>query len=237
MQRYFVNEKKDNCFKLGIDDSYHIKTVMRMNIGELIEVIFKEEVYICEIINLDPVIVEIKEKLNTYNEMDVEVTICQSLVKESKMDLVLQKCTELGAHRFIPLKVKNSIIKCSQEDFLKKRDRWQRIVKEASEQSKRNKIPEVSLVMDIEEVLKLKYDLKLLCTVNEVSTTLKYVLQNSKTCGTMIIVIGPEGGFTSIEEKRFIEHGFISVSLGNLILRTETAGIVALSMINYEYER
>ena len=69
------------------------------------------------------------------------------------------------------------------------------------------------------------------------SRSLKYVLQNNKNYDTMIIVIGPEGGFTNNEEKTLIDNGFISTSLGNLVLRTETAGICALSMINYEYER
>ena len=237
MQRYFCENKNDNKFILNNDDSYHIKTVMRMHKNDLIEIVYKEELYICEIESFDPVIVNIKEKLSDYNELDIKVTICQSLVKESKMDYVLQKSTELGAYSFIPLKVKNSIIKGNEKDFIKKQERWQKIVKEASEQSKRNIIPKVNKILDIKDIVKLDCDLKLICTVNEVSTTLKYVLQNHKKCATMIIVIGPEGGFTSEEERFLIEHDFISVSLGNLVLRTETASLCALSMINYEYER
>ena len=83
----------------------------------------------------------------------------------------------------------------------------------------------------------IDYDLKILCTVNEVSNSLKFVLQKYKKCDKMIIVIGPEGGFTKEEEGVLIEHGFLSVTLGNLVLRTETASLCALSMINYEYER
>ena len=237
MQRYFCFKKDNNKFILSNNDSYHIKTVMRMNKNDLIEIVYNEELYICCIEEFDPVVVNIKEKLNDNNELSIKVTICQSLVKESKMDYILQKGTELGAYSFIPLKVKNSIIKINDKDFIKKQDRWQKIVKEASEQSKRNIIPKVEKILDIKEISKLNYDLKLICTVNEVSTTLKYVLQNRKKCATMIIVIGPEGGFTSEEERFLIEHGFLSVSLGKLVLRTETASLCALSMINYEYER
>ena len=237
MQRYFCKVKDNNKFELSMEDSYHIKTVMRMKLGDLVEVVYEDEVYLCKIIKLDPLVVEIKEKQNTYNELGVKITICQSLVKENKMDLVLQKSTELGAFGFIPLMVKNSIMKGTDKEFEKKRIRWQRIVKEASEQSKRNIIPEVTKVMTISEITRLEYDLKLLCTVNEVSTTLKYVLHNREKYGTMIIVIGPEGGFRKEEEQELIEHGFVSVSLGNLVLRTETASLCALSMINYEYER
>ena len=238
MQRYFNDIKNDNKFILSLDDTYHITKVMRMNIGDLVEVVYDRKVYISKIILLKPnCVVEIKEEKIEYNELDVKVTICQSLVKESKMDLILQKSTELGAYSFIPLKVKNSIIKGSDSDFLKKVNRWQKIVKEASEQSKRNIIPEVYSVKNIKEIGDMDFDLKILCTVNELSITLKNILQKNKSCGTMIIVVGPEGGFTSEEEEYLINKGFISTSLGNLILRTETASLCALSMINYEFER
>ena len=237
MQRYFIDKKDDDKFRLSRDDSYHIIKVMRMKLGDQVEVVYDKNVYICEIIEIDPVIVKIINCLSTYNELDKKITICQSLVKEAKMDLILQKSVELGVYSLIPLSVKNSIIKGTSKDYLKKVIRWRRIVKEASEQSKRNIIPNVLDVMNINDLCKLKYDLKILCTVNEMSTTLKNVLQNNTNYDTMIIVIGPEGGFTKEEEKLLIENGYISTSLGNLVLRTETASICALSMINYEYER
>ena len=116
--------------------------------------------------------------------------------------------------------LKNSIIKGDDKDFLKKVNRWQRIVKEASEQSKRNIIPEVKNVSTIKEIIKTDYDIKILCTVNELSRSLKNILQNNKKCGTMIIVVGPEGGFTREEEEFLIANNFLSTSLGNLVLRT-----------------
>jgi len=237
MQRYFAFNKDNNKFTLSIDDTYHITKVMRMNIGDLVEVIYDKKLYISKIIELLPeVVVEIEEEKNDFNELPINVTICQSLVKESKMDLILQKSTELGAYSFIPLKVKNSIIKGTESDFSKKVIRWQRIIKEASEQSKRNIIPLCNSVLSIKELVKLDYDLKILCTVNELSRSFKNILQNNTNCDTMIIVVGPEGGFTHDEEEYLISHGFISASLGNLVLRTETASLCALSMINYELE-
>lgn len=236
MQRYFCNNIINNKFILSRDDSHHIKNVMRQSINDLIEVVYNQKLYICNILEFDPVVVSIKEESDSYNELDIKVTICQSLVKEQKMDLILQKCTELGAYNFIPLKVKNSIIKYNK-DFDKKINRWQKIIKEAAEQSKRNIIPKVLEIKDIKNITKIDYDLKILCTVNEVSNSLKFVLQNNKKCGNMIIVIGPEGGFTKEEENELISHGFISVTLGNLVLRTETASLCALSMINYELEK
>ena len=117
MQRYFCNSIDNNKFILTKDDSHHIKTVMRYKLNDLVEVIYNEKLYICEIIEFDPVVVRIKKELDSYNELDVKVTICQSLVKEQKMDYILQKGTELGAYNFIPLKVKNSIVKYSDKDF------------------------------------------------------------------------------------------------------------------------
>jgi len=238
MQRYFVLEKLDNRFKLNNDDSYHINNVMRNKVGELIEVVFDEKLYITKIVELKPnVILEIIELVDSYNEIEKKVTICQSLVKEAKMDLILQKSTELGCFSFIPLRVKNSIIKGNEKDFLKKIERWQKIVLGASKQSKRNVVPKVDKVIDVNELIKLDYDLKILLTVNETSRSFKNILQNNLNCDTIIIVIGPEGGFTKEEEKLLRDNGYLSASLGNLVLRTETASLCCLSMINYELER
>ena len=237
MQRYFAIKKDKNNFILSNEDSYHIETVMRMVINQKIEVVYEKNVYLTSIINFNPVIVSIDKKIQKYFDDSIKVTICQSLVKEAKMDLIIQKSTELNAFDFIPLKAKNSIIKGNKIDFQKKVLRWQRISQAASMQSKRSFIPKVHDVISINELIKMSYDLKILCTVNEVSRSLKNVLQNSKKHATIIIVIGPEGGFTDDEEKLMISNGFVSSSLGKLVLRTETASIVSLSMINYEFER
>lgn len=238
MQRYFSLEKEENFFTLSNDDTYHITKVMRYTKDTLVEVVYDEKVYITKIIELNPLVkVEIQEELDGSLELPLKVTICQSLVKEVKMDLILQKSVELGAYSFIPLKTKNSIIKLDKKDEEKKIVRWQRIVKEASEQSKRTIIPEVLNVMDIKDLANLDYDVKILCTVNELSRTFKNILQNHKNYGTMIIVVGPEGGFKKDEEEFLIESGYLTTSLGNFVLRTETASIALLSMINYEYMR
>ena len=237
MQRCFVNSKENNNFILDENDSYHLTKVMRMKKNDLVEVVYDNDVYLTKIIDFNPIKVSIIKKINSINSLILKITICQSLVKESKMDLILEKSTELGAYSFIPLKVKNSIIKGSDNDFKKKVIRWSKIVESASCQSKRNNIPLVNEVLRIDEVIELDFDLKILCTVNEVSRSLKNILQNNKNYGTMIIVIGPEGGFTKEEEEKFKVNGFVSASLGNLVLRTETASICALSMINYEFER
>ena len=234
MQRYFSNKLNNGVFSLSNEDSYHIIKVMRMNIGEKIEIIYNQKLYICEIVNLDNnVNASIIEEKDINNEMDVKVIICQSLVNEQKMDLILQKGTELGAYEFYPYKAVNCVVKENNKSD-KKIVRWQKIVKEASEQSKRNIIPKVNNMVDINELIKIPASLKLICTVNEVTKNIKKELQVHSECDTIIIVVGPEGGFAKQEEEKFIENGFIPVSLGKRVLRTETASLVALSMINYE---
>lgn len=234
MQRYFSNNSCDGIYKLNEDDSYHIKKVMRMNIGDLIEIVDNEKLCICQIIeNNNLIMAKVIEEKSDYNEMDVKVIIVQSLVNEQKMDLILQKGTELGAYAFYPYKSLNSVVKDNGKGD-KKVVRWQKIVKEASEQSKRNIVPIVHNMVDLNDLIKIEASLKLICTVNEVTKNIKKVLQEHSKCDTIIIVVGPEGGFKRQEEEMFIKNGFIPVSLGKRVLRTETASLVALSMINYE---
>lgn len=234
MQRYFSNLINNNEYLLSNDDSYHIKKVMRMNIGDKIEIIDNKKLFICEIASLDPVKAKIIKEEDQNSENDKTIILVQSLVNETKMDYVLQKGTELGVDEFYPFKAVNSVIK-ENDKSNKKIIRWQKIVKEASEQSKRNIIPEVHNIVDIHKLCEIKADVKLLLTVNETTKNIKKVLKDLKKYDTLIIVVGPEGGFTLKEEETLINNGFISTSLGKRVLRTETAGMVAISMINYEW--
>lgn len=242
MQRYFVNDFEYNkyyldTFTLNESDSYHIVKVMRNKIGDYIEIVMNEDVFVCKITKLGKnVECVIFEKGECFEENIPHITIAQSLVKEQKMDYILQKSTELGVYKIIPLEVSRSIIKVN-EKFDKKIDRWKKIVKEASEQSKRNFIPIVDNVSKISDLINLDYDYKILCSVNELSMSLKRVLQNVNKSDTILIVIGPEGGFSLEEEKKLIDNGFISASLGSRVLRTETASTFVLSIINYIFMR
>ena len=232
MQRYFSDKKLD-IFELSSDDSYHIIKVMRNNIGDKIEVVIDKQLYICEIININNLVtVKRLEEVICDSELPCYVTIAQSLVKEQKMDLILQKSCELGVSEIIPINATRSIVKLDKKET-KKIERWNKILKEASEQSKRVVIPKVNGIMDIKELSKLDYDIKILCTVNELSMSLNKVLDRDLNNLKILFVIGPEGGFTDDEEKILIDNGFISTSFGKRVLRTETASLYALSIINY----
>ena len=232
MQRYFKDTNLD-IFDLSSDDSYHIIKVMRNTIGDNIEVVIDKKLYICEIVQIKELVTVKKiEEVECNSELPCYVTIAQSLVKEQKMDLILQKSCELGVSEIIPINATRSVVKLDKKED-KKIVRWNIILKEASEQSKRDIIPEVNEIMNIKDLTKLDYDIKILCTVNELSTSIKNVLSRDLNNLKILFVIGPEGGFTDIEEKTLIENGFISTSFGSRVLRTETASLYALSIINY----
>ena len=237
MQRYFAINKKDNKLILDINDIHHIKNVMRMKINDKIEVVYDSILYICNIDCIDKDIIDttILEKKIDNNELPVSITIAFSLTKEDKIDLILQKCTELGIDEFIPLELSRCVVKIKNDKIDKKLERWKSICKEASEQSKRNKIPKINKIMKLDDIAKLDYDLKIVCSVNQDSSNIKKVLQNNKKCDTIIIVIGPEGGISVSEEEFLISNQFIPTSLGKSILRCETAPITIGSMIKYEY--
>lgn len=235
MQRYFSNSLTNNIFTLSKDDSYHIKKVMRMNNFDRIEIVHDSMTYICEIINLDNLVeARIVEKIKEDAEFNKKVILVQSLVNEQKMDLILQKSTELGISEIYAYKATNSVVK-ENDKSNKKIERWQRIVKEASEQSKRTIIPQIKGIISLKELIKLNANLKIMLSVNENKKSIKKVLQENSSCDIIIIVVGPEGGFTNDEEKVLQENNFISTTLGNRVLRTETASLAILSMINYEW--
>lgn len=234
MQRYFVEKCDNNIFILSSDDSYHITKVMRMNIGDKIEIVSNSKVYISEIIELKPTVkARLLEEVLVDSELSCQVTIVQSLVKEQKMDYILQKTTELGVNEIIPYEANRSLIKIEHKQD-KKIDRWQKIIKEASEQSKRTYIPKIYPAIDLSNLVKLSdYDMKFLCTVNETSQNLKKLLSKDLIGAKILFVIGPEGGFTEEEEQKLLNNNFIPVSLGSSVLRTETASVFIMSVIRY----
>jgi len=235
MQRYFVDKKEKDTFLLSKEDSYHLLKVMRSKLNDKVEIVCNEELYICEIVSLTPTIVKVINKVKE-QENRFHVDIVQALVKEQKMDMIIQKTTELGVNKIIPLVTERSVVKLNNK-INNKVARWNTVAKNASEQAKRLTVSSVSSPISIDELTKLDYDYKVLCSVNEMSKNVKKVLANVKTSDTIVFVVGPEGGFTKEEEEKLLSSGFISVTLGNNVLRTETASLFLLSIVGYHFMR
>ena len=231
MQRYFALDKNDDIFILRNDDYYHIRVVMRLKIGEKVEVVYDNEVYLSEIIK--DYQIKCLEKMPS-KELKLETTLILPLLKEQKMDLILQKATELGVSKIVLFEAKRSIIKFDEKKEAKKLERWQRICKEASEQSKRCTIPKVEFVKNT-DVFSHFEGLKLICSTIEENNKLKKILQANGSCVKINVIVGPEGGFDPKEEQKIINQGFIPVTLGNTIMRVETVPIFLLSILNYEH--
>lgn len=235
MQRYFTNKKVDNEFILNEDDLYHIKTVMRMKDNDQIIVVMDKKAYLCCLENVkDNIKIIIKNELPKVDYNTPDVTLIIPILKEQKMDLILQKSTELGVSKIIPIITKRSIVKVNESSQDKKMDRWRRIVKEASEQSHRVEIPEVLPIRTIDQLKNLD-GFNLVCSTKEKVKNIKLVMKNVKTCDKINLVIGPEGGLDELEEEMLNKMGFESITLGNRIMRVETVPLFLLSVINYEF--
>jgi len=233
MQRYFSKINKDNKLELNNDDIYHITKVMRMKDKDKVEVVYNSTVFICEVNVNELPLVSIKEEVPNHNVNNYKVTLIIPLLKEPKMDLILQKATELGVYEIIPVIMKRSIIKLENGKEDKKIERWTKICKEASEQSKRTDIPLITNIKTIRELNNIE-GIKLVCSTTEKQETIKKFLTTNQNYDRISIVVGPEGGISKDEEELLVNQGFTRVSLGDRIMRVETVPIFILSALNYE---
>ena len=166
MQQYFSKDKDNDKLILSSSDWHHIKNVMRMKNNDNIIVVFEHSKYLCSVDILNEE-VSIVEKKDSNLELDVEVTIAQALIREQKLDMVLKMCTELGMMKYHPIVMERSVVKLDKSLYSKKVNRWQLICKEAAEQSHRDFIPIIGDILTVDELSKLDYDLKLVCSTRE----------------------------------------------------------------------
>lgn len=232
MQRYFAKDFIDDKPVLYDSDIKHITKVMRLVSGDYFEVVYDKMVYHCKIENTIS-FSYIIERTSNEEDKTIGLTVAVGLVQEQKMDLILQKLTELGVETIIPLKTERSIVKLDEIRFAKKLVRWQMICKEASEQSFRNVIPNITNVMTIDDLKNIDIDTKLVCSTKEKDNIINKYVDNLRKDDNIIFVIGPEGGLSANEEDKLNSFGYKSISLGNRILRVETATFFVASIINY----
>ncbi|MFZ5352890.1 MAG: 16S rRNA (uracil(1498)-N(3))-methyltransferase [Bacillota bacterium] len=244
MHRFFIKQDniKRNSIYIEGEDVQHISKVLRLRPDDVITVCDQSgmdyKVRITEI-SKNNVKTEIMEKYTSIGEPQLEVVLYQGIPKSTKMDLIIQKCTEMGISRIVPISTMRTVVKLETEkDEKKKVERWIKIAEEAAKQSKRGKIPAIGMPVALEEAYKEAATLELCIMPYELEHTvgIKQVLTASKV-KSVGIFIGPEGGFDIAEVNQAIAKGVIPVTLGTRILRTETAGFTALTCVMYEYNQ
>ena len=238
--RFFISPDQASGSRITItgEDVRHISAVLRLAPGdELLLCDGQGTEYIVSIEHADCTEVRTSVMRSLKRESrGLRVTLGQGLPKSDKMDWIVQKATELGVASIVPLVTERTIVRVKDE--AKRVSRWQKICRESAMQSNRPDIPNVEQIHSFSGYLKALSaapDTLLLIPWEEETTPIKGVLREHPAPGTIIVLIGPEGGFSKAEAAMARERGFQPVSLGRNILRTETAAVAVLSMIGYEF--
>jgi len=244
MSRFFAEKYNVGDSTIVIDrrdDIHHIKNVLRLKEGDEIEISDSETwEYRTEIIRISDSEVEVKilDKQTFAREPNLKVTLFQGVPKQGKMETIVQKCVELGVFQIVPVFMDRSVI-VNNGNYWKKIVRYRKVADEAAKQCRRGVLPEISHEIDFKLLINniVKYELVLFPYENENKRTIKGCLRNlQRTPKSVAIIIGPEGGFSDSEATTLKQVGAECVSLGKTILRTETAGMTALTMTMYELE-
>lgn len=248
MQRYFIPPGQLTEYEAVVtgDDAHHIANVMRARVGDkliLSNGIGREVLAEIAELGKNRVAARVVETLPMAAEPAVNVTIAQSLPKGDKMETVIQKGTEIGAVRFLPFLSERTVVQYDERKEAKRLDRWRKIAKEAAEQAHRNRVPAVAAPVGWNELLRTaaKADASFLCYEKEDVRTLRQAVRDALAARggepagmNVMFIVGPEGGFSEREAAEALAAGCVPVKLGSRILRTETAGMVALACFLYE---
>lgn len=247
MHHFFVTESNINTSLQTVtiegSDVNHIKNVLRMKIGE--EMLISDGTgndYMCEIDEFDGnerVIAKITQKQFSGTELPSRIYLFQGLPKSDKMELIIQKAVELGVYQIIPVSTKRTVVKLDGKKEKSKIERYNKIAESAAKQSRRSVIPEVTGVMTLKQAVEYAKEFEL-CMIPYENykdmTQTKEVLEKVDKNQRIGIFIGPEGGFDESEVKLCVEAGISRISLGKRILRTETAGLMIVSVIMFALE-
>ncbi len=237
MRRVFGNIDFNSKEVIFSEDTLRHLEVIRINLNEEIEVISSSKAYLCKVISIRPIKVILQSLLPSLDrELPFESILLLPLLKKDNFELCLQKGTELGVATFIPYISSRVIVRLDASEFEKKRDRYQKIIKEAVQQSNRTVIPTLLPLHKYNDVLKIEGDYKYIAYEDEALKG-SYIREVDFKNKKVVSLIGPEGGFSTEEVKKAVENKFILTSLGKRILRAETGVYSILSIINYIGEK
>ena len=247
MYQFFVEPDQINIPDKSViilgGDVNHIKNVLRMKVGEELNICTGEDgkEYRCGIASFgeDRIICELRFVKEENVELPVKVYLFQGLPKADKMELIVQKAVELGVYRIIPVSMKRCVVKLDGEKAASRVRRWQGIAEAAAKQSKRGVIPEVSGIMSFRQAVDMAAAMDVRLIPYELAEGMgktREMIKGIEAGQSVAIFIGPEGGFEEQEIQMAAESGINPITLGRRILRTETAGMVVLAWIGYVME-
>lgn len=240
MRRFFASPEliREGSAILTDDLFRHISTVLRLKDGDsfiLADGCGNEAVATIVELGKGSVSISLAAPYRAAADTGVlQITLCQGLPKGEKMDLILQKGVELGAARIIGFNAERSVARLDSEKAPKRIARWEKIIIEAARQCGRSSIPQAGFQQSLSEVLKAEdAALKLFLWEGEKEQSFRQILEKSEKPESVSIMVGPEGGLSAKEARQAIAAGYIPVTLGKRILRTETAGLAAISILQY----
>ena len=234
MNHFFIDPTfiTNSMIQFPNDISHQIARVLRLKTDDTVVVLNNQGIqYEVKLVDINPqqCIGEILTQNPTSTEPDHKLHLFIALTQREKFEWLLQKCTELGVTNFTPVITERSIV-ISENDFIKKKGRWQRILKEAAEQSRRGKIPGLNAPIEFERAINYTTQWKLIAWEDEADTSIDEILSGS-IHSEIALLVGPEGGFSQKEILIAKEQSWQTFSLGKRILRMETAAIVASALI------
>lgn len=236
MQQLFLNQEPiNNTFIVTGDDAHHLIRVVRINAGEKLRISTDTDSFLCAVtdVNPDSFTAEIIEEVPS-TELDNKIYLFQAIPKGDRIETIIEKCTELGVYEIIPVEMKNCIAKYDDKKKPAKIKRFSAIAEAAAKQSKRSQIPRIHDIMTYKDALEYARS----CDIRLLPYESKNGMEDTKTAFAKIkkgmsiaVIIGPEGGFAT-SEVQAAESDFDIISLGNRILRTDTAAICTLSLLS-----
>lgn len=246
MPKFFIkteNLKENKEIWITGSDVNHIKNVLRKKIDDKINICNSDtqKNYECVIKNIEEnkIVCKILDEVKSLAESNLNITIFQGLPKSDKMELIIQKATELGVKTIVPVITKRTVIKLKDKDKQNKVDRWRKIAEVAAKQSGRDIIPTIENIINIADIKFDEFDKIFVLYENEEKISIKDEIEQLKNDNkeelNIGIVIGPEGGFAEIEiEQLRLNQNVSVVTLGKRILRTETVALVVSGILMYE---
>lgn len=236
MPKFFINKKliRDNIYEINGEDALHIKNSLRKKIGDRITLSDGCGYdYDCIIKNItECIILYIQNAYISKNEVKKEIILCQALPKGDKLDFIIQKSVELGVSMVVPFISNRCVSRPKKETLLKKNNRYNKIALEAAKQSLRSKIPIVHEIVSFEKCLNMVDEKdKGIIFYEEEGKKISLLEKELLKAERIFLFIGSEGGFEKQEIERAIGKNFSICTLGNRILRCETASITAISVL------